>query len=151
MAGKPRTANKLQFLPPKKIVIAILKSTGQFSQEYPTFLLSYMSMPIDSTPDDQTLSDIQAFQINFDPQDMKEANLEIVAFTQPREELLDFADSYFIHCEVDTKGTNAIMLKIQQLGRYVIMINTEFYTYRALVEDETGEVLEAAIDYRMVN
>jgi hypothetical protein len=151
-SNRPKTANKIQFLPPKKISLSILATTGANYAEYPTITISYIGVPLDSTPDDNVLSDIQAFAVNFEPiPDEVLADINIMAFTQPRKELLDFSDCYVLDFQAPTKSVNPIFKRMAEINQYIIYINTEFYSYKAMVDNDTGEVLEANVEYRMVN
>jgi hypothetical protein len=149
---KPKSANKIQFLPPKKISLSMLASTGQHHAEYPTITISYIGVPLDSTPDDLIISDLQAFSVDYLPiEGSTLADINIMAFGQPQKELLDFSDCYTLDFQAPTKSVNPIFVKMRDLGRYMIYINTEFYSYKALIDNDTGEILEANVDYRMVN
>lgn len=148
--SRHRTAIKLQFPLPTNLYISIMKSTGQFSAEYPTFTLSYLGGV--EFPDDNMLGDIQAFSNVFLPEPGQPlTKLTITAFLQPKKELLDFSDSMSVEISVPTKETNQIFHRIEADGRYVILINTDTYCFKALVDDESGEVLESSIDYRFLN
>ena len=148
--SRHQTANKIQLALPTNFYISVLKSTGQYSQEYPTFTLSYLGSY--DIPDEDVLGDIQAFSTEFMPEEGQDlTNLTIMAFLIPKKELLDFSDSLYLNVPVPTKETNQIFHKIQELGRYVVIINTETYCYRALVDDDSGEVLEASVEYRFLN
>lgn len=151
--SRAQTANKLSFLPPSKFVMAIVKATGQFGAEYPTIILSYMDKKESETPDNDTLVDIQAFSLNLIPIDgsIVDADVEIVAFAQPRKELMDFADSFVFTITLPVDVVSPIFERIDEDGRYVVMVNTQLYSYKALVDDESGEVIEASIDYRRAN
>lgn len=146
-----QTANKIPLPPPRIFSIALLRSTGQYSNEYPTFSLSYVGMPEDDVPDYDMIGDIQAFSSPFTAGTGEETELELIAFFQPRNDLLGFADSAFIKVPVNTKSANEFFRTIGDLGQYVVIINTDTFMYRALVDDSTGEVLEAAFDYRLLN
>lgn len=156
MDNASRTANRLPLPEPRLITISIMRGTGSFAQEYPTFSLSYVGYPIpefEQGPSlEDILSDVQAVAINFSPAAGEaETGIEIIAFTQPKKELLDFADSFFVQGIVPTKPTNDIFRRIQDLGRYVVLVNTDYFVYRALIDDSTGELLEMQLEHRFLN
>lgn len=147
--SRHQTARRLPLPNPRQFFASIISSTGAFGVEYPTFTLSYVDC--DLVPDDSTLGDIQAFSVDFNPDPNDEFTpLTITAFLQPRKELLDLSDSVFLKIGTPTKETNKILHRIQNDGRYIVVINTSFYFYRALVDDYSGEVLESSIEYRFL-
>lgn len=148
--GRFETANKTALPAPSHFALAIMSTSGDLHREYPTFSLSYLGC--NATPSDGLLGDIQAFATNFEPNlSDTHTTLEIVAYLQPRKELLDFSDSIYLKIEVPVKETNSMFHRIEESGRYVVLINTEYYCYRALVDDGSGEVLESSIEYRYLS
>lgn len=144
-----QTAVKLPLPMPVHFSLAIIATTGANFKAYPTFTLSYMGA--DEIPDDNILGDIQAFSTDFRPDPKDETTmLELTAFLQPKKELLDFSHSIYLRIPVPVLETNSMFHKIEDCGRFVVIINTEAYCYKALVDDDSGEVLEASIDYRFL-
>lgn len=146
---RPQTATKLPFDDPAQFTLTTLRSTGQFQNDYPTFSISYVGR--NSVPDENILVDIQAFSSPFTAGSDKECELELVAFFQPKQELLGFAHSGYFTAIVNTREANDFFRRIGDLGRYMVLINTDTYTYKALVDDASGEVVEASIEHRFLN
>jgi hypothetical protein len=145
-----QTVYKQPLPAPSRFFLGMLATSGSSTREYPTFTLSYIGSR--EIPDHDMLGDIQAFSTTFEPkQGDKTTLLDMVAFLQPKKELLDFADSVYVSVPVPTLETNSMFRKIEEYGRYVVLINTEVFLYRALVDDDSGEVLEASIEYRYLS
>ena len=149
-AGLNAAARKIPLPTPKNVYLRILCATGGIRTEYPTVVLSYLNAKT-TPPNPDFLCDIQAFATNFeaDPE-AKESDFEFVAYVTPRDELMDFSDGHYLKCKVDTMPSNDFFKKVEAAGRYAVIINTEFYTYRALVDDESGEILEAMTEHRVL-
>jgi len=126
----------------------VLETTGSIRTEYPTVMMSYLNASCKKIPDSLFWGAMESFSLNFEAKEGDDSELELVAFAAPRDELLDFSIGHFLKLIVDTKKTNEFFLKTNELGRYAILVNTDSYTYRALVDDSTGEVLEATAEIR---
>lgn len=144
MSKVPATVTRTPFQPPKKFALTMLNNSS--GAKFPTFVISYIGT--DKIPNPDTLCEINAFAVEFEKMKGPDSPLELVAFLVPRKELLDFAHSLYYSVVADTKPAMEFMEEISQLNRYSVIINTDYYTYRALVDHESNEVLESQVEYR---
>ena len=150
MGTEPVAARKIPLPTPKGVYLTILSTTGSIRTEYPTVTLSYLGSK-SPPPCTDFLCDIQAFATNFTADPESEMSpLELVAYVTPRLELLDFSDGHYLNWEVDTKATNDFFKRVSVDGRYAVIINTDHYTYRALVDEASGDILEALAEHRVL-
>jgi hypothetical protein len=148
------SAIKLPFPAPRRFYLTVMKATGKDTQglEYPTLVLSYVGLKSKSTPDENLLADINAVQVNFDPGEQEsEAGIELLCFLTPRKELLDFADARYLYASVNPVQANKIIQKMHDFGRWALVINTDAYMFRSLIDDDSGEVMESVLEFRMLN
>lgn len=151
-SSNQNAARKFPLPAPRGMYLKVLHSTGSVRTEYPTIILSYLDVDLKHAPDEDFLTEIQAFSTDFTANpDNVDSELELVAYGMPKEELLDFSDGHFLKCIVDTKKANDFFVKVEELGRYAVLVNTNNFTYRALVDDATGEVLEAVVETRKLH
>lgn len=141
-------ARKIPLPAPKSIFLKVMSTTGGIRTMYPTLVLSYINTTT-KPPCPDFLVDIQAFATNFVADEMAEDSpLEVVAYANPRQELFDFADGHYLKFMVNTKKTSDFFHRVEEEGRYVVIINADLYTYRALIDDSSGEILEALTEHR---
>ena len=147
--GTAVAARKIPLPTPSGVFLKVMSTTGSIRTEYPSIVLSYLDTS--HVPDPEFLTSVQAFASNFEASPEVHSEFELVAYAAPREELLDFSDGYFLNCQVPTQKSNDFFNKITKEGRYAILINTPVYSYRALIDDSTGDILEAAVEYRSLH
>lgn len=153
MSGmRSQTAVQLPLETPRKVAMSSVETTGAHKMAYPTFTLSYFGAKQEDVPDPDHLLDFQAAAINFLAEETEETStLELVFFLQPKKELMDFAHSKKLELEVNARVASNFLHKIDSARLFCVLINTDHYMYRGLFDNESGEIMEAQIDFRLVN
>lgn len=134
---------------PDRVFLSMISAEGTNSTDYPTITLSYVNTAAKDVIDYEMLTQVQSAAADFEAmEDAEQAFLRITLYGSPKKELFDFANGHYLHCSIDLEKGNEFFSKVEELGYYVILVNTVEFTYRCLVEDETGEVLEASLNFR---
>jgi hypothetical protein len=137
---------KLPF--PEPSSFSLTKLANRLQIEYPTFVVSYMGCPLPDIPNPDKLGEINAIHINFEKMNGPDSPLEVVAYLTPKQDLLDFAHSHYYSVIADTGPCAKFLEEVASFQRFVLFINTEYFAYKALVDSESGEVIESDLDFR---
>lgn len=140
------TVTRTPYPKPKSFSLAFLKSTS--GTVFPTFVASYVGCDPKQVPEPDMLGDINAVTVNFEKMKGGDSPLDLTTFLTPKKELLDFAHSLYFSILAETKPAAKFMEDIVDLGKFSFMINTDYYTYRALIDEPSGEVLESQVEFR---
>lgn len=140
------TATRSPYPKPKTFSLAYLKSSS--GSTFPTFVASYVGCEHKLVPEPEMLGDINAVTVNFVKMKGGDSPLDLITFLTPQKELLDFAHSLYFSILAETKPAAKFMEDIAELGKFAFMINTDYYSYRALIDEPSGEVLESQVEFR---
>lgn len=151
MQSKRQTVRKDPFALPRRFTLSHIGPNGSH-ESYPVLMASYIGMGYDGVPDPDELGEISAIAMDFEHEEGKQdGDLEVVCFLTPQKELLDFAHSRYYALTVDASQTSKFLKQVEQQGRFVFIINTDWYTFRVLVDDQNGEIAESSLEIRYLN
>lgn len=143
---------KLPFPMPASVYLKVMHTTGSIRTDYPTIMMSYIGMKADHVPSVAFFASINSVALNFEAEEGSEDTpLEIVAYASQKNELLDFSNGYHLDCVVGTQKTSDFFRRIEELGNFALLINTDEFSFSALVEDSSGEIMESSVEYRRLH
>lgn len=151
----PPDAFAKPFETPSKMFLSTVSGViGKQSKQYQAITISYRGQDYDTTPDPVFLSTLDAVETELLAEELSTSGKLIVTAyfdADPREDLTEFTHTKYFEFEVPQKPCSDFLVKAEDTGFLVLIINTDLYTYKALVNTDTSVIVESNVEYRTLN
>lgn len=148
----PGTLNK-PFETPSRVFLTALKTPGS-DIAYQTVVISYIGVRYDHTPDPVFLTTLEAVELELiSIPESSHATFLVTAYheSDPKSDLMEFTHTKYYELQMPAKPASDFLTRAETAGYFALVINTDLYMFRALVNTDTNVILEASVEYRSMN